>query len=51
MAETQDPRKARIAIEYNGKALNQKITDLVEGFSYTDVASGSSDSINLSLTI
>lgn len=49
MAETQGSRKARLGIEYNGKALSQKISDLVEGFSYNDVASGSSDTISLSL--
>ena len=44
-----EPRITKVSIDYNGKKLKDKINDYIESFSYTDVASGESDSISVSL--
>lgn len=43
------PRKTSLSINYKGKKLNNTINKYIESFSYTDVASGESDSISVSL--
>lgn len=43
------PRSSNIDIKYNGKNITGKISPLVDNFSYTDVASGESDSITIEL--
>lgn len=45
----ESPRKVSLDITYKGKKLNEKIQSYVTGFSYTDVASGASDSMSLTL--
>ena len=44
-----EPRKTLLRVNYNGRKLNSKINDYVESYTYTDVASGESDSISVSL--
>ena len=43
------PRKVSLDITYKGTDLDEQIQSYVTGFSYTDVASGASDSISLTL--
>lgn len=42
-----DPRKARASVSYNGKNIDTKLAEYLQSFSYTDVASGESDSLSL----
>lgn len=42
-----DPRKATASVSYNGKNIDTKLAEFLRSFSYTDVASGESDSISL----
>lgn len=44
------PRKATVALTYNGTNATAAIAPELASFSYTDVASGSSDSISVELT-
>lgn len=44
-----DPRKASVSVQYNGKNITTKLAEFLSKFSYTDVASGESDSISMSL--
>lgn len=43
------PRTANVDIVYNGKNITTKLSKFIKSFSYTDVASGESDSITLKL--
>lgn len=43
------PRQVSLDITYKGTKLDEKIQSYVTGFSYTDVASGASDSMSLTL--
>lgn len=45
-----EPRKATVALTYNGASATESISPDLASFSYTDVASGSSDSISVELT-
>lgn len=45
----ESPRKVSLDIAYKGTKLDEKIQSYVTGFSYTDVASGASDSMSLTL--
>ncbi len=45
-----EPREAKVSIQYNGKNVTSKLNEFIKSFNYTDVASGESDSISLSLT-
>lgn len=45
----QNARKTTLYLSYNGKSLSKQLKGFVEGFSYTDIASGESDSIELTL--
>lgn len=42
-----DPRKAKASVSYNGKNIDTKLAEYLQTFSYTDIASGESDSISL----
>ena len=42
-------RKAVPEIKFNGKNVSTTLAHYIESFSYTDVASGESDSIDISL--
>ena len=44
-----EPRKATVSCTYNGVNATTQIADCLDSFTYTDVASGSSDSISLTL--
>jgi phage protein D len=44
-----DPRKVSVSIQYNGKNITAKLAEFLSKFSYTDVASGESDSISINL--
>lgn len=44
------PRKANVSIQYNGKDVSTKLSDFLKTFSYTDVASGESDSMTVDLS-
>lgn len=44
-----DPRKATVALLYNGTNANVQLAPYLSSFKYTDVASGSSDSISISI--
>lgn len=41
-----DPRKATASVSYNGKRIDTKLAEYLQSFSYTDVASGESDSLS-----
>ena len=43
------PRKVSLEISYKGNKLDEKIQEHITSFSYTDVASGASDSISFSV--
>ena len=43
-------RKASVIITYNGNNVTTKLSEFLESFSYTDVASGESDSISIKLS-
>ena len=45
-----NPRKASVSCFYNGVNATAQIADYLDSFTYTDVASGTSDSISLTLT-
>ena len=45
-----EPRKATVALTYNGANATESIVPDLSSFSYIDVASGSSDSISVELT-
>ena len=49
MAKEVSPRKVSLDISYKGNKLDEKIQERITSFSYTDVASGASDSISLSV--
>lgn len=49
MAQSESPRKAALSIKYKGTALDAKIQEQATSFSYTDVASGASDSLSITL--
>lgn len=42
-------RKTRLSVGYNGKNISQSIKPYIESFRYTDVASGESDAIDITL--
>lgn len=42
-------RKAKISVHYKGKNITSQISPYIKGLSYTDVASGASDSLSLKL--
>ena len=44
-----NPRKAVPSLSFNGKNVTTKLKEYLESVSYTDVASGDSDSIDISL--
>lgn len=44
-----NPRKATASIQYNGVNITTKLAEYLKSFTYTDVASGESDSISISL--
>lgn len=44
-----EPRKANVSVQYNGKNITTKLSEFMKFFSYTDAASGESDSISLNL--
>ena len=44
-----NPRRAAVSIWYNGKSANVQLASCLGSFQYTDVASGSSDSISLGI--
>ena len=44
-----NPRKAVPSLSFNGKNVTKKLKEFLESVSYTDVASGDSDSIDISL--
>lgn len=43
------PRKATASVSYNGKRIDTKLAEYLQSFSYTDVASGESDSLSLNI--
>ena len=43
------PRKARVEIEYNGKNITTSLENYLKAFSYTDINTGESDSISISI--
>lgn len=43
-------RTANISLQYNGKQVSEKVSDYIETISYTDVATGESDSIAITLS-
>lgn len=49
MANVASPRKVSLDISYKGNKLDEKIQERITSFSYTDVASGSSDSVSITL--
>ena len=49
MAQTETARYAKLSVKYKGKNLNSTINSQTTSFTYTDVASGSSDSIDISI--
>lgn len=49
MAKEASPRKVSLDISYKGNKLDEKIQERITSFSYTDVASGSSDSVSITL--
>ena len=48
---TMDPRKATISLQYNGANASGQIGTYLSAFQYKDVASGTSDSISLDLSM
>jgi phage protein D len=46
---SMDPRKATASVSYNGKRIDTKLAEYLQSFSYTDVASGESDSLSLNI--
>lgn len=44
------PRKANVSIDYNGKNITTSLAEYMKSFSYTDVASGESDSIAINIS-
>lgn len=42
-------RRSYVSIRYNGKDISKTITDYIEGFQYTDNASGEADTVTLKL--
>lgn len=42
-----NPRKAKASVSYNGANIDTKLAEYLQSFSYTDVASGESDSLSL----
>lgn len=42
-----NPRKAKASVTYNGANIDTKLAEYLQSFSYTDVASGESDSLSL----
>ena len=42
-------RRSYVSIRYNGKDVSKTITDYIEGFQYTDNASGKADTVTLKL--
>lgn len=44
-----DPRQATASVTYNGKRIDTKLAEYLQSFSYTDVASGESDSLSLNI--
>lgn len=49
MAKETSPRKVSLEVTYKGNKLDEKIQERITGFNYTDIASGASDSISLTL--
>lgn len=45
-----NPRRSLLSLIYNGKSLNNTITDYLESFTYIDVASGQTDSLAIVLS-
>ncbi len=45
-----EPRKANVSIQYNGKNVTTKLSEVLKSFGYIDVACGESDSISISLS-
>ena len=44
-----EPRKASVALLYNGKNATAQVSPYLASFTYTDVSSGSSDTISVEL--
>lgn len=44
-----EPRQVAVALDYKGAKFNAAVSDYLTSYSYTDVASGASDSISVSL--
>lgn len=44
-----NPRKVTASVSYNGKNIDTKLAEFLRSFSYTDVASGESDSLSLAI--
>ena len=42
-------RQSYVVVKYNGKDISKTITDYIEGFQYTDNASGKADTVTLKL--
>ena len=49
MAKETSPRKVSLEITYKGNKLDEKIQEHITSFTYTDISSGASDSISLTL--
>ncbi|MCD8364781.1 MAG: hypothetical protein LUC83_03010 [Clostridiales bacterium] len=49
MAALADPRKASASLRFNGKNVTQTIKPYLESVTYTDVASGDSDQLDINL--
>ena len=46
---SDDPRKAKVSLKFNGKSVTTRLKNYLESVKYTDVASGSSDQLDLKL--
>lgn len=49
MANGTSPRKVSLEVTYKGNKLDEQIQKHITGFTYTDIASGASDSISITL--
>ena len=49
MTNEASPRKVSLEVTYNGNKLDEKIQKRITSFTYTDIASGASDSISITL--
>ena len=46
---SDNPRKAEAAFKFNGKSVTKQLKNYLETVQYTDVASGSSDQLDIRL--